>query len=134
MQRALVAPILATAAVTASLTWGLASLRAPTPGQAAALGQASATPLVRTEAFELVDEGGTIRARMGVARSGSVSLTLLDASGQPRADIGIDGSGGAGISVWDAAGQVRAGIGVPAQGAPTIQVLDARGGVAWSAP
>jgi hypothetical protein len=134
MQRALIAPLLATAAVTAALTWGVASLRAPALGQAAVLGQGPATPLVRTEALELVDETGTVRARMGVARSGSVSLTLLDGRGQPRADIGIDSAGSAGISVWDAAGQVRAGVGVPAQGAPTIQLLDASGSVAWSAP
>jgi hypothetical protein len=134
MQRALIAPMLATAAVTAALTWGLASLQAPTPGQAAALGQGPTTPVVRTEALELVDEVGTVRARMGVARSGSVSLTLLDARGQPRADIGIDGAGSAGISVWDGAGTVRAGIGVPAAGAPTIQLLDAGGSVVWSAP
>ncbi|HZS01981.1 MAG TPA: hypothetical protein VFE37_24910 [Chloroflexota bacterium] len=134
MQRAVIAPMLATALASAALTAGLISLRAPVESQAASLTQGGATPVVRTEAFELVDEAGAVRARLGVARSGSVSLTLLDATGQPRADIGIDSVGSAGISVWDGAGQVRAGIGVPAQGAPTIQILDASGNVAWSAP
>ena len=134
MQRAVIAPMLATAVATAALTWGLARLQAPTASQAAPLPQATTMPVVRTESLELVDELGAVRARMGVARSGSVSLTLLDASGQPRADIGIDGGGSAGISVWDAAGQVRAGIGVPAQGAPTIQLRGPDGNVAWSAP
>jgi hypothetical protein len=134
MQRTLIAPMLGTAVATAALTWGLASLQAPDPGQAAPLPQTTTMPVVRTEAFELVDDLGTVRARMGVARSGSVSLTLLDASGEPRADIGIDAAGSAGISVWDADGQVRAGIGVPAQGAPTIQLRDGAGNVAWRAP
>jgi hypothetical protein len=134
MQRALLAPMVATAVATAALTWGLASLHAPGATQAAPVSQETTLPVVRTEAFELVDDVGTVRARMGVARSGSVSLTLLDASGQPRADIGIDGAGSAGISVWDAAGQVRAGIGVPAEGAPTIQLRNGAGNVAWSAP
>ena len=133
MQRTMIGPIIATAVVTSALTWGLASLRAPTVGQAAPAGQ-DATPVVRTEALELVDAVGVVRARMGVARSGSVSLALLDASGQPRADVGIDAAGSAGISVWDAAGQVRAGIGVPADGAPTIQLRDAQGDVTWHAP
>jgi hypothetical protein len=134
MQRALIAPLLATAVAASALTWGLASLGRPTVGQAAPVAQATPMPVVRTEAFELVDDVGNVRARLGVARSGSVSLTLLDANGQPRADIGIDGGGSAGISVWDAAGQVRAGIGVPADGAATIQLRDASGNVAWKAP
>ncbi|HLH23423.1 MAG TPA: hypothetical protein VK066_12950 [Chloroflexota bacterium] len=133
MQRALIAPMLATAIATAALTWSVASLRLPAEGQAAPLPQATA-PVVRTQAFELVDDAGTVRARMGVAPSGSVSLALLDANGQPRADIGIDAADSAGISVWDAAGQVRAGIGVPADGTPTIQVRDATGKIVWSAP
>jgi hypothetical protein len=126
-------PVVVTAVVTSALTWGLASLHLPAVGQAAPAAQ-EAMPVVRTEAFEMVDATGTVRARMGVARSGSVSLTLLDAAGQPRADIGIDGSGSSGISVWDAAGEVRAGIGVPADGAPTLQLLDAQGNVTWHAP
>src|SRR5690242_9422953 len=133
MQRALMGPVVATAVVTSALTWGLASLRGPAVGEAAPVAQ-EPLPVVRTEAFELVDAAGTVRARMGVARSGSVSLTLLDASGQPRADIGIDNGGSAGISVWDGAGQVRAGIGVPADGAPTMQLRDAGGAVTWHAP
>src|SRR4051812_8814123 len=134
MQRALMAPVIAAAVAASALTWGLASLGRPAVGQAAPVAQGTPMPGGRTEAFELVDDLGNVRARMGVARSGSVSLTLLDANGQPRADIGIVGSGSAGISVWDGAGQVRAGIGVPADGAATIQLRDASGDVAWKAP
>src|SRR5688500_11537156 len=59
----------------------------PTAG--AAPGSQVPSPVLRAERIELVDGGGTVRARLGVVE-GAVALVLLDPSGQVRAGIGLE--------------------------------------------
>jgi len=57
--------------------------------------QQSVMPIVRTQAFELVDESGKTRAQINVEKTGEVVFRLRDSKGNIRAKFGAkeDGSG-----------------------------------------
>lgn len=48
---------------------------------------------VRAVAFEVVDEEGRVRARVGTAPDGGVSLDLADADGLVRATLTVEPGG-----------------------------------------
>ena len=50
-------------------------------------------PIVRAEAFELVDADGQVRSRLTIEESGQVVLRMLDETGNIRVKIGADADG-----------------------------------------
>jgi hypothetical protein len=50
-------------------------------------------PVLRGRALELIDEGGTMRARLNVEPGGAVVLRLMDAEGTIRVKLGADREG-----------------------------------------
>jgi hypothetical protein len=54
---------------------------------------ASQSPLLRGRALELVDEHGTIRARLNVEPGGAVVFRMTDAKGTIRDKLGADTDG-----------------------------------------
>lgn len=63
--------------------------------QARPVGNQAIPPLLRTQVLELVDERGTVRARLNVEPDGQVVFRLLDQTGTIRVKLGAakDGSG-----------------------------------------
>jgi hypothetical protein len=57
--------------------------------------QTEVSPLVRTRAIELVDEGGKVRAQLNVESNGEVIFRLRDREGTIRAKFGADDRGSA---------------------------------------
>jgi hypothetical protein len=62
--------------------------------------QQSITPVVRTKAFELIDENGKIRAQINVEKTGEVVFRLRDAKGTIRSKFAADETG-AGFVLMD---------------------------------
>lgn len=62
--------------------------------------QQSVTPVVRTKAFELVDENGKIRAQINIEKTGEVVFRLRDAKGTIRSKFSADETG-SGLSMMD---------------------------------
>lgn len=63
--------------------------------------QESVTPIVRTQAFELVDKGGKKRAQINVdEKTGEVVFRLRDSKGDIRAKFGAD-ERGSGLILMD---------------------------------
>ncbi|HWM44813.1 MAG TPA: hypothetical protein VNP36_20435 [Burkholderiales bacterium] len=59
---------------------------------------------VRASAFELVDERGIVRARLGIKRSGTAELDLFDATGTIRVKLAAD-QDGSGLMLADETAQ-----------------------------
>jgi hypothetical protein len=57
-------------------------------------------PIVRTRAFELVDDGGVVRSRLEVKPGGEVVLQLFDQKGAIRVKLGA-GEAGSGLLLTD---------------------------------
>jgi hypothetical protein len=53
----------------------------------------SPSTVVRASAFELVDERGIVRARLGIKGSGTAELDLFDKTGTIRIKLGADEHG-----------------------------------------
>ena len=49
---------------------------------------------MRAGGFELVDEEGRVRARLGMAADGGVALDLADEDGMVRATVTVEPEGG----------------------------------------
>src|SRR5215204_4559743 len=62
--------------------------------------QPSVVPIVRTRAFELVDENGKVRAQINVEKTGEVVFRLRDSNGTIRSKFGA-GEDGSGLSLMD---------------------------------
>lgn len=62
--------------------------------------QQSITPIVRTRAFELVDENGKIRAQIALEKTGEVVFRLRDAKGTIRTKFSAS-EDGSGLSLMD---------------------------------
>jgi len=62
--------------------------------------QRDVVPMVRTRAFELVDENGKPRAQINVEKTGEVVFRLRDAKGIIRSKFGA-GESGSGLSMMD---------------------------------
>jgi hypothetical protein len=58
------------------------------------------SPIVRTRAIELIDEGGNVRAQLDVEKTGEVVFRLRDEKGTIRAKFGA-GKDGSGLSMMD---------------------------------
>lgn len=71
-------------------------LLAQTPSEA----QQSITPVVRTRAFELVDDNGKTRAQIDIEKTGEVVFRLRDENGTIRSKFS-GGKGGSGLSMMD---------------------------------
>lgn len=89
--------------------------------------QQSVTPIVRTRAFELVDENGKIRAQINLEKTGEVVFRLRDAKGTIRSKFAA-GEDGSGLSLMDdrteATVQIRAN-----QSGGGIILIDRKGNV-----
>jgi len=85
----------------------MALLLAQVPSSA----QQSVSPVIRTRAFELVDENGKVRAQMNIEQTGEVVFRLRDAKGTIRTKFSANETG-SGLSMMDdrteATVQVRA--------------------------
>jgi len=62
--------------------------------------QQDVLPVVRTRAFELLDENGKVRAQVNVEKNGEVVFRLRDAKGTIRSKFGASESG-SGLSMMD---------------------------------
>jgi hypothetical protein len=60
----------------------------------------SVVPIVRTKAFELVDDNGKVRAQINVEKTGEVVFRLRDSKGTIRSKFGA-GEDGSGLSMMD---------------------------------
>lgn len=56
--------------------------------------------VLRTQAFELVDERGTVRSRLNVEADGTVVFRMLDQEGAIRVKLGAD-KNGSGLALLD---------------------------------
>jgi hypothetical protein len=74
----------------------LVFLLAQTPSTA----QQDIVPVVRTRAFELVDENGKVRAQFNIEKTGEVVFRMRDAKGTIRSKFGA-GESGSGLSMMD---------------------------------
>lgn len=90
----IVTPILVGCLLT-SLAW---SMRPP------ALSRPAETLQVRT--LEVVDRGGTVRLRFGVATDGTPSVRLYDLAGTRRLELAV-GADGPAVRVFDGRGMER---------------------------
>jgi hypothetical protein len=68
--------------------------------QAPSSAQQSVAPVVRTRAFELVDENGKVRAQMNIERTGEVVFRLRDSTGTIRSKFSANETG-SGLSLMD---------------------------------
>lgn len=68
--------------------------------QAPSSAQQSVSPVVRTRAFELVDENGKVRAQMNVEQTGEVVFRLRDSTGTIRTKFSANETG-SGLSMMD---------------------------------
>jgi len=68
--------------------------------QSPSTAQQDILPMVRTRAFELVDENGKARAQINVEKTGEVVFRLRDAKGTIRSKFGASESG-SGLSMMD---------------------------------
>ena len=79
--------------------------------QAPSSAQPNVSPVIRTRAFELVDENGKVRAQMNIEQTGEVVFRLRDAKGTIRTKFSANETG-SGLSMMDdrteATVQVRA--------------------------
>lgn len=62
--------------------------------------QQDISPVVRTRAFELVDENGKVRAQINLEKTGEVVFRLRDAKGTIRSKFAA-GESGSGLSMMD---------------------------------
>jgi hypothetical protein len=62
--------------------------------------QQSVMPIVRTRAFELVDENGKTRAQINIENTGEVVFRLRDETGKIRSKYGA-GKDGSGFTLMD---------------------------------
>jgi hypothetical protein len=68
--------------------------------QSPSTAQQDVVPVVRTRAFELVDENGKVRAQINVEKTGEVVFRLRDAKGTIRSKFAA-GESGAGLVLMD---------------------------------
>lgn len=68
--------------------------------QSPSTAQQDVVPMVRTRAFELVDENGKPRAQINVEKTGEVVFRLRDEKGTIRSKFGASESG-SGLSMMD---------------------------------
>lgn len=86
------------AALTAvNLTLLLAAL-----AQARPIGEQATSPLLRTQVLEVVDQHGTVRARVKAESDGEVVFRLFDQAGTIRVKLGASKDGSGVILVNDA--------------------------------
>jgi hypothetical protein len=62
--------------------------------------QQDIVPIVRTRAFELVDENGKVRAQFNVEKTGEVVFRMRDSKGTIRSKFGAS-ENGSGLSMMD---------------------------------
>jgi hypothetical protein len=68
--------------------------------QSPSTAQQDVVPMVRTRAFELLDENGKVRAQINVEKNGEVVFRMRDAKGTIRSKFGASESG-SGLSMMD---------------------------------
>ena len=83
--------------------------------------------VVKARAFELVDDEGNVRARLGLGNDDSPFLSLHDPDGRVRARFGLDTSGAAGLAIGDEEGKVRATLGLATDGSSSLALGDKNG-------
>jgi hypothetical protein len=68
--------------------------------QSPSTAQQDVVPMVRTRAFELVDENGKVRAQFNIEKNGEVVFRMRDEKGTIRSKFGASESGSA-LSMMD---------------------------------
>ncbi|MGC9316821.1 MAG: hypothetical protein ACP5KN_02150 [Armatimonadota bacterium] len=106
----------------AGLVGGLFSDRMP--GRAA-FAQEAAPGVVEAREFRVVDEGGTLRAMLGMTEEGP-RMRLCDDGGQARIGASAQADGSAGLTIYDGEGRQRVNCGVLPDGSAGFAVVDAR--------
>lgn len=104
------------------------------------------TGAMRATRFEVVDDGGKIRAVLGASGSAFCpALTLYDAAGQRRAGLSMGPDGSPGLSMYDASSVLRARVGclqtvgkssgtTTSYPESTIALFKKDGVISWRAP
>ena len=83
--------------------------------------------VVQAGGFEVVDDEGRVRARIGMSSDDSPFLSFHDAEGRVRARFGLSADGAAGLAIGDEDGKVRATLGLAADGSASMALGDKRG-------
>ena len=132
--RSIVLTALIASCVSSVLTLAMASLILA-PAIHAAPSAQDVQPVVRAERFDLVDTGGTVRARLEVDPTQGTGLSLRDESGRSRMVALVHPSSGAGVVVVSPTNpQRRVFMGTSANDAVGIYIADDTGHPVWQAP
>jgi len=91
--------LLAAAAVLAGLAGGLAAARLLRPSRA-----------IRAESVDIVDRGGTVRARIAADENGRAGLFVFGASGEIRGEVSVLEGAVPRVALFDREGVVRASL------------------------
>ena len=83
--------------------------------------------VVRAEEFEVVDELGHVRMRIGLSADEHPFFSMLDADGSVRARFGVQADGAAGLAIADDNGKVRATFGLSSDGSASLAFGDKNG-------
>ncbi len=83
--------------------------------------------VIRAGRFEVVDDGGKVRAILG-AQNETAGLMLLDGNGQNVAELAVsDEFGGTTLSLYDLRGSLRVSLDLDHEGSPTLGLYDLAG-------
>ncbi len=77
--------------------------------------------VVRAEEFEVVDEQGNVRLRIGISNDDMPFFSMLSPDGQVRARFGLGADGSAGLAIGDDNGKVRATLGLSSDGSASLR-------------
>ena len=83
--------------------------------------------VVRAEEFEVVDDLGHVRMRIGLSADEHPFFSMLDADGSVRARFGVQADGAAGLAIADDNGKVRATFGLSSDGSASLAFGDKNG-------
>ena len=125
MHRRTLALLLAVSLLSSVVTLGLARLAFPTATATTAASQDPA--VVRAQRFELVDAGGTVRARIAFLPDGRPLIALFDESGQVRASLAQNLEREYGFGITDGQGTSRFAVGTTTRGFVGLNVRDGSG-------
>ena len=121
------------AALVAGLIGGALSERWAA-GTAGAKEPSRPAKVVQAEAFELVDKGGKVRAKLSMKENGWVGLTLSDVKGRPRALLSVTPDGNPTLLLNDQDGKGHALFGLGEAGQYSLFLMNKKGEITWSAP
>ena len=83
--------------------------------------------VVQAGEFEVVDERGAVRLRIGLTNDEDPFFSLLSPDGQVRMRFGLGNDGSAGLAIGDDNGKVRATVGLSSDGSASLAFGDKNG-------